>query len=179
MWYSRLVMLWVKIVRAIAWVLITRVPTLCDRIVVATQSVRLFILSTNLRIFTARCLYLGFCHACKIDQFMLASMWVCHTHNLCSYTLFMNIGFVRGSQCVCVVKVHEREWACVCVWVCVCVCADAYITWFSSSAGLILANREKSIRVSCLAISSGSKSKIVNKAEVGWAGNYKHTKCEL
>ena len=31
--------------------------------VVATQRVKLFILSTSLRMLTARCLYLGFCHA--------------------------------------------------------------------------------------------------------------------
>ena len=41
------------------------------------------------------------------------------------------------------------------------------------STGLILAKSEKSIRVSCLAISSGSKSKIVNRVDVGLAGNYK------
>lgn len=34
--------------------------------VVATHNVRLFILSTNLRIFTALCLYFGFCHAYRI-----------------------------------------------------------------------------------------------------------------
>lgn len=39
--------------------------TFCDKIVVATHNVRLFIRSTNLRTFTARCLYFGFCQACK------------------------------------------------------------------------------------------------------------------
>ena len=60
-----------------------------------------------------------------------------------------------------------------CVYMYYAYACRHFITWFSSSAGLIFAKSEKSIRVSCLAISSGSKSKIVKRAEVGLAGNYK------
>lgn len=38
------------------------------------------------------------------------------------------------------------------------LCWKEDLTWLSSSAGLILAKRRKSMMVSCLAISSGSKS---------------------
>ena len=124
--------------------------------VVATHSVRLFILSTSLRMFTARCLYFGFCQACKIEQYTIVSSTIV----LC--------------VCVCVcVCVCARARMCVRVRACVRACTHADVTWFSSSAGLILAKSEKSIRVSCLVISSGSKSKIVNRAEVGLAGNYR------
>ena len=69
--------------------------------------------------------------------------------------------------------VDHLNMQCECVYTyCVYTCRY-FITWFSSSAGLIFAKSEKSIRVSCLAISSGSKSKIVKRAEVGLAGNYK------
>ena len=42
--------------------------TFCESIVVATHKVRLFILSTSRRIFTALCLYFGFCHAYKMTM---------------------------------------------------------------------------------------------------------------
>jgi len=46
-------------------------------------------------------------------------------------------------------------------------------TWLRSSEGLILAKREKSIIVICLATSSGSKSKMVSNGDT-WEGIYDH-----
>jgi len=92
---------------------------------VATQRVRLFILSTNLRIFPALCLYLGFCHAWRV---------------------VVKVGVVNNA-----------------------------LTWLSSSEGLILENRLKSIMVICRATSSGSKSNIVSSPVVNDDGNYRDT----
>ena len=103
--------------------------------VVATHRVKLFILSTSLRILTARCLYLGFCQA-----------YIAMNHKITtSFTHFQ----VRS-----------------------------FLTWFRSSAGLILAKREKSMMVICRATSSGSKSKIVSIGE-GLDGIWRREKMRI
>ena len=67
---------------------------------------------------------------------------------------------------------RERERGPHVLWSCVCG-----QTWLSSSDGLILEKRLKSMIVICLAISSGSKSNTLSTAD-GVSGNWRTTHCQ-
>lgn len=141
--------------------------TFCDKMVVATHNVRLFILSTNLRILTALCLYFGFCQACSQGEresitleWQMTKCWHGNSHCRQDNDHYQHDKGLLNHMC-------------------------NNITWFSSSAGLIFAKRVKSMMVICLATSSGSKSKIVRTGDGlqgiygGGRGRYQGLKREL